>query len=105
MRHSLHLSALIAVSLIGLAAPASAQGPGPGAQIGTAPGTGAVPPVGSPNTAPSTTTGMGAGSNTHIDQPGVPTTSTLGKIGTGTSPSGLPGDDPAHPGFPARVGH
>jgi hypothetical protein len=41
---------------------------------------------------------------TGINQSGVPNTSTPGMIGTGAAPSGLPGDDPAHPGFPARVG-
>lgn len=38
------------------------------------------------------------------NQPGVPNTTTPGTIGTGAAPSGLPGDDPQHPGFPARVG-
>jgi hypothetical protein len=37
-------------------------------------------------------------------QPGVPNTSTPGSIGTGASPSGLPGDDPSAPGFPGKVG-
>ena len=32
--------------------------------------------------------------------PGAPNTSTPGHIGTGTSPSGLPGDDPNAPGYP-----
>jgi hypothetical protein len=36
--------------------------------------------------------------------PGVPNTTVPGTIGTGASPSGLPGDDPANPGFPGRVG-
>jgi hypothetical protein len=27
-----------------------------------------------------------------------------GTIGTGASPSGLPGDDPGYPGLPARIG-
>jgi hypothetical protein len=40
---------------------------------------------------------------TH-NQPGVPDTSTPGRFGTGALPSGLPGDDPAHPGFPGKVG-
>jgi hypothetical protein len=75
----------------------------PAAQIG-APGTGSVSPVGAtpPAAAPSTaTTGTGVGAN----QPGVPNTSTPGIIGTGAKPSGLPGDDPDHPGFPARIRH
>ena len=29
---------------------------------------------------------------------------TPGTIGTGASPSNLPGDDPTHPGFPGKVG-
>jgi hypothetical protein len=102
MRRKLHLSTLIAVSLIGMTASAFAQGAG--AQIGVSPGTGTVPPVGaapSPATPSTATTGMGSGAN----QPGVPNTSTPGTIGTGARPSGLPGDDPDHPGFPARVHH
>jgi hypothetical protein len=39
-----------------------------------------------------------------INQPGVPNTSTPGSIGTGASPSGLPGDDPSAPGYPGKVG-
>jgi hypothetical protein len=121
MRHRLPVSALIALSLIGAAtAPASAQNTGAGAAIGNAPGVGTNPPVGAPQNpaaagispAPggssTTTTGMGTGStfrpNPSLNQPGVPNTSTPGQFGTGASPSGLPGDDPAHPGFPARVG-
>ena len=34
---------------------------------------------------------------------GVPNTSTPGIIGTDATPSGLPGDDPEHPGFPAPL--
>ena len=105
---------LIAISLIG-GASAFAQGAGVGAQIG-APGTGSVPPVGappnpaaapgSPSSSPTTGTGTATGfqvNPTH-NQPGVPDTSTPGRFGTNAAPSGLPGDDPAHPGFPARVG-
>jgi hypothetical protein len=113
MRHKLHFMAIV-LSMIGASAPALAQGPGAGAQIGTTPGTGNVPPVGTPNTgspgittapgASSTTTGTGTAVNPTHNQPGVPDTSTPGKFGTGASPSGLPGDDPAHPGFPAKVG-
>jgi hypothetical protein len=112
MRHKLHLSALIAIAMIGASAPALAQGAGAAAQTGSTPGVGTNPPVGAPanpaaagiSSAPggasTTTTGMGAG----INQPGVPNTSTPGIIGTGAAPSGLPGDDPAHPGFPGKVG-
>ena len=67
--------------------------------IGIAPGTGTVPPVGT-----TTTTGLGMTNNPGISQPGVPNTATPGMFGTGASPSGLPGDDPNHPGFPGRVG-
>jgi hypothetical protein len=104
MRHQPYLSALIAITLIGTPAVALAQGAGMG--VGTTPGTGTVPPVGTPNTG-SATTGMGTGTrtNTVINQPGAPNMSTPGRMGTGATPSGLPGDDPAHPGFPARVGH
>jgi hypothetical protein len=51
-----------------------------------------------------TGTGTSTSLNTGINQPGVPNTSTPGMIGTGAAPSGLPGDDPAHPGFPGKVG-
>jgi hypothetical protein len=119
MRHRQQLSALIAIALIGATASAFAQGPGAAAQVGTAPGTGAVPPVGAQNTgsagitlAPggssTTTTGMGTGPSSNVNpthnQPGVPDTSTPGRFGTNASPSGLPGDDPAHPGFPGKIG-
>jgi hypothetical protein len=36
--------------------------------------------------------------------PGAPNSTTPGSIGTGASPSNLPGDDPTHPGFPGKVG-
>jgi hypothetical protein len=106
MRPRLYLSALIAISLIGANTSAFAQGAraragaaaGAG-MIGIAPGTGTVPPVGT-----TTTTGLGMTNNPGISQPGVPNTATPGMFGTGASPSGLPGDDPNHPGFPGRVG-
>ncbi|HMJ42230.1 MAG TPA: hypothetical protein VK522_08125 [Pseudolabrys sp.] len=138
MRHRLHLSALLAMSLIGATTSVFAQGTGPaaGAQIGTAPGTDGVPLVGTtptnpgspgissvPGSLPTTTTTTGIGSGTSSDsstnlntggmnppdtggmnQPGAPNTSVPGTIGTGASPSGLPGDDPGYPGLPARVG-
>jgi hypothetical protein len=50
-------------------------------------------------------TGTNSRTNTGINEPGAPNMSTPGIMGTGATPSGLPGDDPAHPGFPARVGH
>jgi hypothetical protein len=114
MRHKLHLSALVAMSLIGATTSVCAQGTGAAtdAQIGTAPDTGGVPPVGTTPTYPgsagissapgdssTTTTGMGtgvgAGSSTNMDtggmnQPGAPNTLVPGSIGTGASPSDLP---------------
>ncbi|WP_029583774.1 hypothetical protein [Bradyrhizobium sp. URHD0069] len=120
MRHKLHLSALVAISLIGATTSVFAQGT-TGAPVGTVPGTGGMPPVGATPTNPgsagissapggpsTTTTGMGTGTstnlNTGVNQPGVPKTSTPDITGTGASPSGLPGDDPAHPDFPGKVG-
>jgi hypothetical protein len=59
-----------------------------------------------PSTLPSpsistTTTGMSA--PTLRGQPGAPITTSPGLIGTPGAPSGLPGIDPQHPGFPARI--
>ena len=133
MRHRLHLSALVAMSLIGATTSVFAQGTGPaaGAQIGTAPGTDGVPPVSTTPTNPGSpgissvpgslpTTGIGSGtgsdSSTNLNtggmnppdtggmnQPGAPNTSVPGTIGTGASPSGPPGDDPGLSRF-ARQG-
>ena len=113
------LLVLTVVSAIAASCPAFAQtagAPPPGGPV--PPGMGGVPPVGTTNPgtagiapAPggSSTTGTGTGSTLGVNpggvnQPGVPNTSTPGMIGTGASPSGLPGDDPAQPGFPAKVG-
>jgi hypothetical protein len=114
MRHKLYLSTLLAVSLISATGSALAQNAGAAAGAQVAPGMAGVPPVGTTPTNPgsagitsapggqsTTTTGIGSGG---VNQPGVPNTSMPGIIGTGAAPSGLPGDDPAHPGFPARVG-
>jgi hypothetical protein len=53
------------------------------------------------STSTSTTTGAGAGAGRSMNggssQPDAPNTNTPGIIGTGASPSGLPGDDPSHP--------
>jgi hypothetical protein len=63
------------------------------------------PTTGSPGVRPSTTTGTGSQLNTSgVNQPGVPNTSTPGAIGTGASPSGLPGDSPTSPGYPGSAG-
>jgi hypothetical protein len=64
----------------------------PGGASTTAPGVGLNGQQGA--------TGMGTG-----NQSGVPNTSAPGHIGTGASPSGLPGDDPNAPGYPGRVGN
>ena len=82
MRHRLHLSALVAMSLIGATTSVFAQGTS-GAPIGTVPGTGGMPPVGATPTNPgsagispapggstTTTTGMGmgdTGSSTNLN--------------------------------------
>jgi hypothetical protein len=121
MRHRLHFTALVAMSLIGAAGQALAQQGAAGA--GAAPGIATTPPVGAqnpgsagitsaPGGASTTTTGMGTGvgpgtnlNTGGFNQPGAPNTSTPGTAGrAGASPNGLPGDDPYHPGFPARVG-
>jgi hypothetical protein len=112
------LLTLTVVSAMAASCPALAQNAGAAAGGQVAPGMGGVPPVGTTNPgtagiapAPggSSTTGTGTGSTLGVNpgglnQPGVPNTSTPGTIGTGASPSGLPGDDPAHPGFPGKVG-
>jgi hypothetical protein len=73
--------------------------PSPGGSSTTATGTGL-------NGSPGTTIGMGTGLNTGgIDQSGVPNTSAPGHIGTGASPSGLPGDDPNAPGYSGHIGN
>lgn len=68
--------------------------PSPGSGgVSSAPGNATVSPgIG--------TTGMGGGRS----QPGAPNTTVPGTIGTGASPSGLPGDNPSAPGFPGKVG-
>ncbi|MDB5554202.1 MAG: hypothetical protein JWL86_4186 [Rhizobium sp.] len=104
MRHRLHFAALIAISLVGAAGQALAQG------AEAAPGTGTTPPVGAQNpesagisSAPggpsTTTTGMGtdAGPRTDLNtggfnQPGAPDRSTTGT--GGAPPNGLSVDDP-----------
>jgi hypothetical protein len=76
--------------------PTSPLGTSPGNALGTvSPDSGIRPPPTSP------TTGSSVPPAT-IAPPvaGAPNTSTPGSIGTGASPSGLPGDDPLNPGFP-----
>ncbi len=61
------------------------------------PGLISAPPL-TPPIAPQISTGINTSGH---NQPGVPNTSTPGIIGTGAKPSGLRGDSPAAPGFPA----
>lgn len=58
------------------------------------------PTTGSPGVRPSTT-GSSQINTSGVNQPGVPNTSTPGTIGTGASPSGLPGDSATSPGYPS----
>lgn len=127
MRQNLRRSALLAMALVTATSSAFAQNTGAAVGAGgVAPGMGGVPPVGTttnpgsvgissapggPSTTGTGTTGMGTGSSTGVNpgpgqpQPGAPpNTTTPGTIGTGAAPSGLPGDDPAHPGFPGKFG-
>ncbi|MDR3469909.1 MAG: hypothetical protein P4M07_28600 [Xanthobacteraceae bacterium] len=46
---------------------------------------------------------MAAGSG-GTNQPGAPNATVPGTIGTGASPSGLPGDSTTNPGYPGKVG-
>jgi hypothetical protein len=124
MRYRLHLPAVLGLSLITSDALAQLTGAGAGAGGGAAaqapgaittnPGSAGISSApGGPSTSTTgigsgATTGMGSpgavGSNQLHNQRGVPNTSTPGSIGTGASSSGLPGDDPAHPGFPDASG-
>jgi hypothetical protein len=100
MQSRFGFSAIIAASL--LLAPttfASAQGAGTDGVTG-APVTQMPSPSASSPPSTHSTTGMGGGTS----QPGAPNTTTPGRIGTGASPSGLPGDNPNAPGFPGKVG-
>jgi hypothetical protein len=104
MRTGKYLPSLIAVCLIVAPSLAFARTAGAGGARARA-GVGAA--IMAPSTLPSagtstTTTGMSA--PTLRSQPGAPNTTTPGMIGTQGSPSGLPGIDAQHPGFPARVG-
>lgn len=104
------------IMLLALSGSANAQTAGGisgaiGSGLGTMPNSGSL--FGSPGdsstiggssfASPSTdlTTGLGYSSPSSVA--GVPNTSTPGIIGTDAAPSGLPGDDPQHPGFPAPL--
>jgi hypothetical protein len=122
MRHKLHLSAVIAVSLMTASSAAFAQASGAGgAQGGASSGVGsAAPPAATPtnpgsagiSSAPggqsSTTTGMGTDRTSTTPNPslypsGAPNTSS-GTSGTGLSPNGMPDEDATTPGSPGRMG-
>lgn len=96
MRNNPFLSAVFAASL---AASTLAAASGALAQSAGTPGNPGV----SPATPPPLLAPLPTGNNTSgLNQPGVPNTSTPGMIGTGATPSGLPGDSTKHPGFPGR---
>jgi hypothetical protein len=109
-----HTVAIIMLLALGGSASAQTAGgtSGPaGSSLGAMPNSGSL--FGSPGdgstfggssfASPSTdfTTGLGYSSPPSVA--GVPNTSTPGIIGTDATPSGLPGDDPQHPGFPAPL--
>ncbi len=102
MRHPYMIAALAAVALAVSSFAAAAQTAGPAVSPAT------PPSMATGSAAPNLNTSGSAannGLNTSIaNQPGVPNTSTPGTIGTGASPSNLPGDSQRHPGFPGRVG-
>jgi hypothetical protein len=119
MRHRLHFTALIAMSLLGAAGQALAQqGAATRAASDSSPGIVATSPVGAQNprsagissggpSTTTTTTGMGSGlgpgpnlNSGDIKQPGASSGGASGRVGA--VPSGL--DDPYYPGFPGRVG-
>jgi len=125
MRDKLHLSVVIAMSLMTASSAAFAQAPGGStgagsgaAQGGTSSGVGSTPPAAPTNpgsagisSAPggqsSSTTGMGTGgtsttTNPTLYQPGAPNTSP-GTSGTGLSPNGMPDDDAIPPGSSGRI--
>jgi hypothetical protein len=96
------MAALVSAALLASTAFATAQSINAGGgTVGTA-GVIMSPAAPAPSagvaTSPATT-----GMSTGISQPGARST-TPGHIGTGTSASGLPGDNPSAPGFPGKVG-
>jgi hypothetical protein len=108
MRHKLHLSAVIAMSLMTVSSAAFAQAPGGGTGAAQQAGGSTPPPAATPtnpgsagiSAAPggqsSSTTGMGTGgtstTNPSLHQPGTRSTSP-GATGTGLPPNGIPEDD------------
>lgn len=103
MRRKLLLTTLVADSLATSTLAAFSQVAPPSSPGGSATGSPGVSPATPPPAAAPTSPGT-TGSNTGINQPGVPDTSTPGRIETGASPSGLPGDSPSNPGYPDKVG-
>ena len=98
MTSRVHLVALVAVSVLSASAIARAQTNAAGGQVGSSGvimSPGAVPATPAP-----ATTGMTGGAS----QPGAPSTTSPGRVGSGAAPSGLAGDNPSAPGFPGKVG-
>lgn len=101
MQHRWLPTMFMAAAVAASATIAMAQVAPPSSPGGSAAGSPGVSPATPPPAAPPATTG----SNTGVsNQPGVPNTSTPGSIGTGASPSGLPGDSTSTPGYPGAAG-
>ena len=94
------LAIVMLVAFTGLASAQTAGGTsGPaGSSLGALPGQSSL--LGS-SSSTGFTSGLSFSSPGSVA--GVPNTSTPGIIGTDATPSGLPGDDPQHPGFPAPL--
>jgi len=90
------LAVIMLVAFTGVAAAQTAGGTsGPaGSSLGAIPGQ---------NSLFSSSFSSGSFTSGSSSVAGVPNTSTPGIIGTDATPSGLPGDDPEHPGFPAPL--
>ena len=101
MRHKLLLTTLVAASVAASATLAMAQAAPPSSPGGSAAGTPGVSPATPPSGPPADPPSSASRTTGVNNQPGVPNTSTPGSIGTGASPSGLPGDSTSNPGYPA----
>ena len=105
-----HASAQIAGGIRGPAGSGLGATRGPGAIFPSSPGLGLgqVPDVyaPAPQISPFATGSRFSPPPATIGPPvaGAPNVSTLGQIGIGATPSGLPGDDPLNPGFPKAPG-
>ena len=95
-----HLAIVMLLALTGHAGAQTAGGTsGPaGSSLGAMPNQNSLF-----NASPSSTFTSGMSISSPGSVAGVPNTSTPGIIGTDATPSGLPGDDPQHPGFPAPL--